>query len=95
MGKEGTILANGVCQITGVPIGQQVLEASKEGCEPASQNVIVDEGNPVPQGESGEETTTVVCEGGSPVAGETTTRKIKFKDTSATLKTTVTVEVIE
>ncbi len=162
-------------QITSVPVGQQVIEASKEGYEPASQNVIVEEGNPVPQTgknvfnfqlvpisatpsptplptpacaadsieaspktmqltswESGEETIIVVCEDGSPVAGETITWKIKpgkkriaivpksaitdangearftitargqagnarikFKDTAASLKTTVTVEVIE
>ncbi len=83
-------------------------------------------------GESGEETITVVCEDGSPVAGERITwkikrgkeritivpqsaitdangearftitateqagnAKIKFKDTTANLKTTVTVQVIE
>ena len=174
-GKEDTTLANGVYQITGVPVGQQVIEASKEGYETASQNIIVEEGNPVPQtgknvfnfqlvpisatpsptplptptcevasmaaspkimqitsGESGDETITVVCEDGSPVAGETITwkikpgkkritivpqsaitdangearftitatgqagnAKIKFKDTTANLKTTVTVQVIE
>ncbi|MDN3514170.1 MAG: carboxypeptidase regulatory-like domain-containing protein [Candidatus Brocadia sp.] len=181
-GKEATTLANGRYQITGVPIGQQFIEASKEGYETASQTVTVEEGNPDPQtgknifnfqltpavatptptvsptpapsptpslcepdslvalpqtmdlitGEAREETITVVCEDGSPVAGETITWKIKsgkkrititpesavtdangeakftitatedagsatikFKDKSADLKATVSVEVIE
>ncbi|TVM03962.1 MAG: RCC1 repeat-containing protein [Candidatus Brocadia sp. WS118] len=174
-GKEDITLANGVYQITGVPLGQQVIEASKEGYETASQNVVVEAGNPDPQtganifhfqlapipvtpsptpfptpvceadsmaatpttmqlteGESGEETITVVCEDGSPAVGEIITwkvklgkkrititpnsaitnangearftitaeeptgnAKIKFKDTLAKLKTTVTVQITE
>ncbi|NUO07664.1 MAG: carboxypeptidase regulatory-like domain-containing protein, partial [Candidatus Brocadia sp.] len=48
-GKEATTLANGRYQITGVPIGQQFVAASKEGYETTSRTAEVEEGNPDPQ----------------------------------------------